>query len=93
MYECISGSDISTKIQCTNCYVFSYDIHLGVPHNGELPYVWGWTLLQRDFGVRLDSGILIDLIQWDDFDYEWGVYMTKMWANFAKYGYVELMPN
>ncbi len=60
----------------------------GVPHNGEIPYVFGWPLLQKHFNVRLDSGIIVDLIQWDDRDIEWAEYMMTLWTNFAKYGLV-----
>lgn len=59
---------------------------LGVPHNGELPYVLGWPMLQDNFNLRLDSGMLVDLIPWDEEDQEWAEYFMTMWTNFAKYG-------
>ncbi len=58
----------------------------GVPHNGELPYVFGWPLLQNNFEIRLDCGIILDIIQWDEEDIEWSDYIMTMWTNFAKYG-------
>lgn len=59
---------------------------IGVPHNGELPYVLGWPMLQDNFNLRLDSGMLVDLIPWDEEDQEWAEYFMTMWTNFAKYG-------
>jgi len=59
---------------------------MGVPHNGELPYVWGWTHLKLNPKIRMDAAIPIDVINWDEEDQEWTDYFLKMWTNFAKYG-------
>ena len=59
---------------------------VGVPHNGELPHVFGWPLLQLNPDIRADAAIAIDIIPWDDEDIEWAYYGNKLWTNFAKYG-------
>jgi len=63
-----------------------YPDWMGVPHNGELPYVFGWSLLPFNPEIREDAAIPIDVIPWDEEDEEWAYYITKMWTNFAKYG-------
>ena len=60
---------------------------LGVPHNGELPYVIGFPFYQESFELRRDAQI-VDLIRWDEEDQIWTSYMMEMWTNFAKFGYV-----
>jgi len=59
---------------------------MGVPHQGDLPYMTGWPLLQLNPEVRWDAAIPIDFIQWDAEDIDWAVYILKLWTNFAKYG-------
>jgi len=59
---------------------------LGVPHNGELPYVWGYPLMQLNPTVRRESEMFLDLIDWDELDIAFAEYMQDLWANFAKYG-------
>ncbi len=58
---------------------------VGVPHNGELPYVIGFSLVGLDRDIRLDTQ-MVDVIRWDEEDEEWAKYMIKLWTNFAKYG-------
>lgn len=59
---------------------------MGVPHMGELPQVWGWTLLQYNDEVRNDSGILNDIIAWTEEDIQQTIYFNKLYANFAHTG-------
>ena len=60
--------------------------YTGVPHNDEVPYVWGWPLLKLNPAIRRESGIILDLIRWDEVDEVYTDYIQTMWANFAKYG-------
>jgi carboxylesterase type B len=60
---------------------------MGVPHNGELPYVWGYPRLLHNQAVRNDSGMHIDPVGWvDPEDIEYTDYFQTMWTNFAKTG-------
>jgi len=59
---------------------------MGVPHSGELPQVWGWTLLKYNEHVRNDTGGLEDFIDWTEEDMRHTVYWNKMYTNFAKFG-------
>lgn len=60
---------------------------MGVPHNGELPYVWGYPRLLNNPAVRADSRIYFDIVGWvDPEDIEWTKYFQEMWTNFAIYG-------
>ena len=53
---------------------------------GELPQVWGWTLLQYNEEVRNDSGILNDIIHWTEEDVRQTIFFNKLYANFAHTG-------
>ena len=56
---------------------------------GELPHVWGYPLLRHNNGVRLNSRIWFDIVEWTcEEDAKWAVFWQKMWANFAKVGCV-----
>lgn len=59
---------------------------MGVPHMGDLPYVWGWPLLQLNPDVRENQGILLDIIEWDEEDIEYTDLIQTLWLNFAKTG-------
>ncbi|CAH1789337.1 unnamed protein product [Owenia fusiformis] len=59
---------------------------MGVPHNGELPYVWGWSWLQFNENVRNQTGMILDPIEWNQEDAEYADYVMTMWSNFAKFG-------
>jgi len=59
---------------------------MGVPHQGDLPYVFAWSMMQLDRTIRRDTGILLDVINWDDEDIQWAEYIMTLWTNFAKYG-------
>jgi len=59
---------------------------MGVPHNGELPYVWGYGYLLTNPEVRNDSGIYFDAIGWTPEDRPYADYVQTLWTNFAKYG-------
>ena len=64
-----------------------YPEWMGVPHNGELPYVWGYPRLLRNPDVRDDSRIYIDIVGWvDPNDIDYTHYFQEMWTNFAKTG-------
>lgn len=52
---------------------------------GEIPYVWGWTLLKLAPEVRRDSRILIDIIDWNEEDFEYAEFTMDLFTNFAKY--------
>jgi len=57
---------------------------MGVPHQGELPYVMGYPLIQKNLAVRLDCQF-IDIINWDEEDIEYAEFVMTLWTNFAKY--------
>ena len=57
----------------------------GVPHSGEIPYVWGWPLLQLSEDVRRDIVMLFDIVPWNDLDYEYAEFTMDLFSNFAKY--------
>jgi carboxylesterase type B len=59
---------------------------MGVPHEGELPYVWGYGYLLVNPEVRDDSGIHFDIVGWVDEDITYANYVQTLWSNFAKYG-------
>jgi len=59
---------------------------MGVPHNGELPYVWGYGYLLINEAVRDDSGIHFDALGWTPEDMTYAFYVETLWSNFAKYG-------
>ena len=58
----------------------------GVPHSGELPYVFGWSLMKLAPQVRADSRILLDIMDYNDEDEEYADFIMDLWTNFAKYG-------
>jgi carboxylesterase type B len=60
---------------------------MGVPHNGELPFVWGYPRLLHNPAVREDSAMYVDPVDWTDpEDIEYTHYFQTMWTNFAKVG-------
>jgi len=59
---------------------------MGVPHNGELPYVWGYGYLPTNPMVRQESGIFYDALGWTPEDAVYADYVQTLWTNFAKYG-------
>jgi len=59
---------------------------MGVPHNGELPYVWGYGYLLTNPLVRQASGIFYDAVGWTPEDSVYADYVQTLWSNFAKYG-------
>lgn len=56
----------------------------GVPHSGEIPYVWGWPLLRLDPEVRRDSRIFIDVVDWTPDDFAYAEFFMDLFTNFAK---------
>ena len=60
---------------------------IGVPHNGELPYVWAYPLLEANPDVRDQCDIQIDIVDWNQEDIEYTRFIHTLWTNFAKYGY------
>lgn len=61
----------------------------GVPHNGELPYVWGYTYLEENPEVRTDQQFFFDIVAWNQLDDEFSDYFQELWINFAKTGYIK----
>jgi carboxylesterase type B len=59
---------------------------MGVPHNGELPYVWGYGQLQDNQAVRDDSEIHFDIVGWTPEDVPYANYVSTLWSNFAAFG-------
>ena len=57
----------------------------GVPHMGEIPYVWGWSLLHLAPQVRIDSRILLDIIDYNSEDIAYAEFTMDLFTNFAKY--------
>ena len=58
---------------------------VGVPHTGEVAYVWGYPLLQYNPAVRNDSQIFTDSTEWTEEDVSYTVYMQTLWTNFVKF--------
>jgi carboxylesterase type B len=59
---------------------------MGVPHMGELPYVWCYGCLLINPEVREDSEMTIDIVGWTTEDILYGEYVMTLWTNFAKFG-------
>ena len=59
---------------------------VGVPHEGELPYVWGYGYLLINPEVRNDSEIFYDAVGWTPEDITYAAYVQQLWSNFAKFG-------
>jgi len=59
---------------------------MGVPHNGELAYVWAYSYLLINPLVRDDSGIHFDILGWTPEDITYSNYVLTLWSNFGKYG-------
>jgi len=59
---------------------------MGVPHNGELPYVWGYGYFLTNPLVRQQSQIVYDVVGWTPEDAVYADYVQTLWSNFAKYG-------
>ncbi|CAD5118434.1 DgyrCDS7143 [Dimorphilus gyrociliatus] len=59
---------------------------LGVMHNAELPYVWGYTYLNENPEVQEDQEFFFDIVAWNDLDDKYSDYFQELWINFAKTG-------
>lgn len=59
---------------------------MGVPHTGEVPYVFGLSKLINNPAVREDSGIFFDALGYTQEDAIYADYQITLWTNFAKYG-------
>lgn len=57
----------------------------GVPHIGDLPYVFGYPLIQTSRDVRRDCRV-VDVINWNDEDIAHARFFMTMLANFIKTG-------
>ena len=71
----------------TQTLIVSMSFPTGVPHDGELPYVWGYPLLKQNKDVRRQSGMLLDIIHWNEEDKDYTNFIQTVWTNFAKTGY------
>ena len=60
----------------------------GVFHGAELPYVFGYPLMTVAPEVRADARFLIDIFPYQQADIDYAEFMTDLWANFVKFGYV-----
>ena len=65
-----------------------FGLSAGVPHSGELPYFFGWPLLQVSPEVRQNSKILFDIVPWNEVDYEYAEFTMDLITNFAKFLWV-----
>jgi len=65
---------------------------VGVPHGGELQFVWGNSYLAFNPDVRNDSGIYFDSIFYIEEEVAYAKYVQTLWTNFAKYGLVNFRP-
>ena len=59
---------------------------VGVPHNGELAYVWAYAYLLINPDVRDNSGIHFDILGWTPEDMPYSDFVQTLWTNFAKFG-------
>ena len=48
--------------------------------------MWGWPWLKLNRNIQFDSGILLNIIDWDEKDIQWAEFVMTLWTNFAKYG-------
>ncbi|CAD5111483.1 DgyrCDS792 [Dimorphilus gyrociliatus] len=91
--------DRQAKVRSTDSdvykFIFSYKSNnagdiipewFGVPHVGEIPYVFGYPLLEKNPQVRQDMDMFFDFIEWDELDVKYADYVATLWTNFAKYG-------
>jgi len=58
----------------------------GVPHAGELPYVFGWANMKLAPQVRADARIPIDVMNYNEEDFLYTDLIMDLWTNFAKFG-------
>ena len=60
----------------------------GVPHMGEIPYIFGLPLLKMDGNeeVRNNSAIVWDVVDWTEEDQAHAIYFIKLLTNFVKTG-------
>ena len=85
----------SVYIHCIHAQIYTH-INLvvfviGVPHMGELPYVWCYGCLLINPEVREDSEMTVDIVGWTTEDILYGEYVMTLWTNFAKFGSVRFM--
>jgi len=59
---------------------------MGVPHSGELPYVWSYPYLLMNDAVRADCGIRFDVVGWVPDDINYSAFVNTLWTNFLKTG-------
>ncbi|CAH1789899.1 unnamed protein product, partial [Owenia fusiformis] len=59
---------------------------MGVPHNGELPYVLGWPYIGINPMVKYHLAGMQQVLDFNEFDNHMTDIIIKMWTNFAKYG-------
>lgn len=62
-----------------------------MPHSGELPYVFGWSLLELAPEVQLDSRVTVPWLDWNELDFDYAEYTMDLFTNFAKYLWVYFM--
>ncbi|CAH1772614.1 unnamed protein product, partial [Owenia fusiformis] len=66
------------------------DLHwIGNPHSGDLPYVWGWPMLQDNQAVMDQTGqssLLAGVVGWNEQDKNVSDFVMTLWTNFAKHG-------
>ena len=59
---------------------------IGVPHSGDIPYMFGWPLMKINTNAAFDAGMFFDLVDYNELDLQYAAYIADMWTNFAKYG-------
>jgi hypothetical protein len=58
---------------------------MGVPHSGELAYVWSYSYLTFNPEIRADCGIELDVVGWTPEDDKFAEYVNTLWTNFFKF--------
>ena len=61
---------------------------IGSVHTTDVPYTFGYPLLQFNDDVKNNTGLMSAHIDYDDTDVAVTEFMMTMWTNFAKFGYV-----
>ena len=69
-----------------NSFIKYEYIATGSVHAADIPYTFGYPLLQFNDDVRNNTGMTFAPIDYDDTDVAVSEFMMTLWTNFAKFG-------
>ena len=58
----------------------------GCPHATDIPYLFGYPMLQFNDAVKNNTGLWFAPVDWNMEDVEFSNLMITFWVNFAKTG-------